>query len=56
MERSKICCVASRREDGLPDAKFEADHSYFSFLEYYGPDFNPQTGLGTVEVWVAIKR
>jgi predicted transcriptional regulator YdeE len=43
-------------EDGLPDAKFEADHSYFSFLEYYGPDFNPQTGLGTVEVWVAIKR
>jgi AraC family transcriptional regulator len=26
-----------------------------SFLEYYGPDFNPQTGLGTVEIWIGLK-
>ena len=42
-------------ENGLPDARLEANHSNFSFLEYYGPDFNPQTGLGTVEIWVALK-
>lgn len=42
-------------EDGLPEARLEADHTWFSFLEYYGPDFNPQTGLGTVEIWVALK-
>ena len=43
-------------EDALPNSGREADHTYFSFLEYYGPDFSPQTGLGTIEVWVALKR
>jgi AraC family transcriptional regulator len=42
-------------DDWLPASGREADHTYFSFLEYYGPDFNPQTGMGTVEVWVALK-
>ncbi len=26
-----------------------------SFLEYYGPDFDPRTGLGTVEIWIGLK-
>lgn len=26
-----------------------------SFMEYYGPDFNPVTGLGTVEIWVPLR-
>jgi AraC family transcriptional regulator len=43
-------------EDWLPTSGYDADHKWFSFLEYYGPDFNPQTGLGTVEIWLALKR
>lgn len=26
-----------------------------SFVEYYGPDFNPMTGLGTTEVWIGLR-
>lgn len=26
-----------------------------SFIEYYGPDFNPATGLGTVEIWIGLE-
>lgn len=26
-----------------------------SFVEYYGPDFNPVTGLGTVEIWIGLE-
>lgn len=26
-----------------------------SFVEYYGPDFNPATGLGTVEIWIGLE-
>lgn len=26
------------------------------FFERYGADFNPETGLGTVEIWLPIKR
>lgn len=43
-------------EDGLPAAKHEANHTHFSFMEYYGPDFEPSTGSGTVEIWVALAR
>lgn len=25
-----------------------------SFVEYYGPDFNPVTGLGTCEIWIGL--
>ena len=25
-----------------------------SFIEYYGPDFNPMTGLGTCEIWIGL--
>jgi AraC family transcriptional regulator len=27
-----------------------------SFVEYYGPDFNPATGLGTIEIWIGLKQ
>ena len=33
--------------------KFETGRGY-SFLEYYGPDFNPRTGYGTMEIWVGV--
>ena len=39
----------------LPLLGRETDHRWFSFLEYYGPDFEPSTGLGTVELWVKLK-
>ncbi len=26
-----------------------------SFIEFYGPDFNPMTGLGTCEIWVGLR-
>jgi AraC family transcriptional regulator len=43
-------------EDWLPASGHEADHRSMSFLEFYGPDFTPATGLGTVEIWVALKH
>lgn len=43
-------------ETGLPAIGREPDTTWFSFLEYYGPDFEPSSGTGTVEVWVALKR
>jgi AraC family transcriptional regulator len=42
-------------ETGLPALGREADTRWFSFTEYYGPDFEPSTGLGTVEIWVKLK-
>lgn len=26
-----------------------------SFIEYYGPDFDPLTGLGTTEIWIGLR-
>lgn len=26
-----------------------------SFIEYYGPDFNPMTGTGTTEIWIGLE-
>jgi AraC family transcriptional regulator len=42
-------------ESGLPALGQEADTKWFTFAEYYGPDFEPSTGLGTVEIWVKLK-
>jgi AraC family transcriptional regulator len=50
----RATCAAAF-EEGLPGTGHTQDTERFSFLEYYGPDFNPQTGLGTVEIWVALK-
>lgn len=43
-------------ESGMPALGREPDATWFSFLEYYGPDFEPSTGTGTVEIWVALAR
>lgn len=40
--------------DWQPKMDFETGEGY-SFLEYYGPDFDPKTGYGTMEIWVAVK-
>ncbi|KKB12032.1 AraC family transcriptional regulator [Devosia geojensis] len=39
--------------DWHPRMEFETGENY-SFLEYYGPDFNPKTGYGTMEIWVGV--
>ncbi|OEO29042.1 hypothetical protein VW23_027200 [Devosia insulae DS-56] len=43
-------------ESGIPALGREPDTRWFSFVEYYGPDFEPSTGLGTVEIWVKLKQ
>ena len=47
--------AAAVYETGLPALGREPDTRWFSFVEYYGPDFEPATGLGTVEIWVKLK-
>lgn len=42
-------------ETGIPALGEEPDTRWFSFVEYYGPDFEPATGTGTVEIWVKLK-
>ena len=42
-------------ETGIPALGRDADTRWFTFAEYYGPDFEPSTGYGTVEVWVKLK-
>ena len=41
-------------EDWLPASGFAQRTDTMSFLEFYGEDFNPVSGLGTVEIWVAL--
>jgi AraC family transcriptional regulator len=41
--------------DWLPASGHVQRTDAFSFLEYYGPDFDPVTGLGTVEIWVSLE-
>jgi AraC family transcriptional regulator len=43
-------------ETGMPALGRDPDTTWFSFVEYYGPDFEPSTGLGTVEIWVKLKN
>jgi AraC-like DNA-binding protein len=41
-------------ESWLPGSG-ETQNQELSFLEYYGPDFNGQTGLGTIEIWIGLE-
>ena len=52
---SKIRASCAALFDALPALGRETDHRWFSFIEYYGPDFEPSTGLGTVELWVKLE-
>jgi AraC family transcriptional regulator len=47
--------IAAIFEDWFPASRREPLHESFSFVEYYGPRFDPVTGLGDVEIWVALK-
>ena len=40
-------------DDWLPSSG-HAQAEDISFVEYYGPDFNPVTGLGTCEIWIGL--
>jgi len=40
--------------DYLPARQLEQGDSY-SFLEWYGPDFDARTGNGTIEIWIGLK-
>jgi len=42
-------------ETGMPALGEEPDTRWFSILEYYGADFDPITGMGTVEVWLKLQ-
>jgi AraC family transcriptional regulator len=53
---SKIRATCAALFEALPQLGRETDHRWFSFIEYYGPDFEPSTGLGTVELWVKLKN
>ena len=39
----------------LPTSGYRKKRGPWSFIEYYGPDFNEHTGLGTVEIWIALE-
>lgn len=38
----------------LPQANVQHANQSLHFLEYYGEDFNPHTGLGGMEIWLPI--
>lgn len=40
-------------DDWLPQSGHRQAEG-ISFVEYYGPDFNPQTGLGSCEIWIGL--
>ena len=42
--------------DWLPGSGHRHKQAPWSVVEYYGPDFNPRTGLGTVEIWIALEE
>jgi AraC family transcriptional regulator len=41
--------------DWLSRAGLEPSSETYSFLEYYGPKFDPHTGTGDVEVWFGLQ-
>ena len=41
--------------DGWLSTSGERQAEVVSFVEYYGQDFNPVTGLGTVEIWIGLE-
>jgi len=46
--------ISAIYESWLPNSR-ETQNEELSFLEYYGPDFNGGTGLGTIEIWIGLK-
>ena len=54
ISKIRATCEAAY-DNGLPLLGREPDTRWLSFAEYYGPDFEPSTGEGTVEIWVKLK-
>jgi AraC family transcriptional regulator len=52
---SKIRATCAALFEALPALGRDTDPRWFCMVEYYGPDFDPSTGMGTVEVWVKLK-
>jgi len=52
---SKIRATCAALMEALPSLGRDIDTRWFCMIEYYGPDFDPSTGFGTVEVWVKLK-
>lgn len=46
--------IGALMEEWLPQSGFTQRHDVLSFIEFYGPDFNAATGLGTMEIWVGL--
>ncbi len=59
MHRGHITTIRSTIEaifdQWLPSSGYRRKHAPWTFIEYYGPDFNEHTGLGTVEIWIALE-
>jgi AraC family transcriptional regulator len=55
---SKLWHTCDRIGKWLPESGYEhadADAGAPDFFERYGEDFDPQTGMGGIEVWVPVK-
>jgi len=55
ISKIRATCMAVY-ETGLPALGRDPDTRWFSLAEHYGPDFDPTTGLGTVEVWIKLQN
>ena len=46
--------IAAIYEQWLPKSG-EVQAEEASFVEYYGPEFDPRTGMGSTEIWIGLK-
>ncbi len=46
--------IAAIYEQWLPKSG-ERQAEEASFIEYYGPEFDPRTGMGSTEIWIGLK-
>ena len=42
-------------EQWLSDNGHEPSEASYSFLEYYGPDFDARSGSGDIEIWFGLQ-
>lgn len=47
--------IRALTEGWLPTSGDRHRHDALAFVEYYGPDFDASTGLGTMEIWVGLE-
>lgn len=39
----------------LPNSGYRKKHAPFTYIEHYGEAFNPRTGLGSLDFWIALE-